>query len=58
MKGLKQTLLGFLRDEGGMETVEYAVAGTLITLGSVAAFISLGDVVDSAIRELSNAIRN
>ena len=40
---MKEKLLLFLHDEDGLTSVEYAVAGALITAAVVAAFVSLGD---------------
>lgn len=46
----------FLRDEEGLTTVEYAIAGTLIGLAVVAAFTQLGNAVGNAINNLENVI--
>ncbi len=46
----------FLRDEEGLTTVEYAIAGTLIGLAVVAAFTQLGNAVGNAINELENVV--
>ncbi len=46
----------FLRDEEGLTTVEYAIAGTLIGLAVVAAFTQLGNAVGNAIDSLENVI--
>lgn len=56
MKDFKQALVAFLRDEEGLETVEYAVAGSLIVAGSVAAFTALGDAVTAELGRLTTAI--
>jgi pilus assembly protein Flp/PilA len=48
MKHMKH-LMAFLRDEDGLTMVEYAVAGTLITLAAVAAFTNLGTAVSNKI---------
>ena len=47
----------FIKDEGGLTIVEYAVAGGLITLAVVAAFITLGGNVGTAINSLECAIQ-
>jgi len=39
----------FLREDHGLTTVEYAVAGALVTTGVVAAFILLSGSVENAI---------
>jgi pilus assembly protein Flp/PilA len=46
----------FLRDEEGLTTVEYAIAGTLIGLAVVAAFTQLGNAVGNAINNLENVV--
>jgi pilus assembly protein Flp/PilA len=42
-------LRAFLRDERGLTMVEYAVAGSLITLAASLAFTNLGTAVSTAI---------
>lgn len=49
---MKNFILSFLREEEGLTTVEYAVAGGLITLAVVAAFQLLGTSVDGVIRTI------
>jgi pilus assembly protein Flp/PilA len=49
MNKLTQKIRHFLRDEEGLTMVEYAVAGSLVTVAAAAAFTSLGDAVASAI---------
>ncbi|GAB3100787.1 Flp family type IVb pilin [Aestuariicella hydrocarbonica] len=56
MTDFKHKIMDFLRDEEGLETVEYAVAGSLIVAGSVAAFTLLGDNVAAAINSLAAVI--
>ncbi len=46
---MKQAILKFLRDEEGLTTVEYAVAGGLIALAVVTAFQQLGVTVGGVI---------
>lgn len=53
---LKQKLLAFLRDEEGLTTVEYAVAGGLISLAVVAAFTALGTNVGTIITQIEAAL--
>ena len=53
---MRKFVAAFLRDEQGLTMVEYAVAGTLITLGAVFAFTLLGDAVALKIGELSLAL--
>ena len=49
-------ILDFLREEEGLTTVEYAVAGSLVALAVVTAFTDLGDAVGTAINDLEQAI--
>ena len=49
-------LVEFLRDEEGLTTVEYAVAGALIVAGLVGAFTDLGDAVQARIEALTGVI--
>jgi pilus assembly protein Flp/PilA len=46
----------FLRDESGLTTVEYAVAGTLITIAVIGAFTALGGSVSGTITILDGAL--
>jgi len=49
MKTLNTMLKAFWQEETGLTMVEYAVAGTLITLGAAAAFTALGTAVTGRI---------
>ena len=49
-------LMEFLRDEEGLTTVEYAVAGALVVAGLITAFTTLGDNVEARITELATTI--
>ncbi len=53
---MKEQLIKFLRDEEGLTTVEYAVAGALITIAVVAAFTDLGAAVAQTIGEITAAV--
>lgn len=46
----------FLKDEEGLTTVEYAVAGTLIALAVVVAFRNLGNTVNNSITEINTQL--
>jgi pilus assembly protein Flp/PilA len=46
----------FIRDEEGLTTVEYAVAGGLIAATVIAAFVLLGGTVNTKIRDIVTAI--
>jgi len=56
MKTIANKLAKFLKDEEGLTTVEYAVAGTLIALAVVVAFGNLGDAVNDSITSITSAI--
>jgi pilus assembly protein Flp/PilA len=56
-QAIKTSLRTFIKDEDGLTIVEYAVAGGLITLGAVAAFITLGGNVSTAITSLGCAVQ-
>jgi len=58
LQTIKTALLRFVKDEDGLTIVEYAVAGGLVTVGVVAAFVLLGGAVDTNIRVLCGAITN
>ena len=46
----------FLRDEEGLTTVEYAIAGTLIGLAVVTAFTQLGTTVGNSINAIEAVV--
>jgi pilus assembly protein Flp/PilA len=52
MKTLKDTLIAFLKEEEGLTTVEYAVAGSLVAAVLVVSFTELGTAVGGAINTL------
>lgn len=56
LQTIKQAVVDFIKDEEGLTIVEYAVAGGLITLGAVAAFVTLGENVDTQITALGEAV--
>ena len=47
-----KTLVNFLKDEKGLETVEWAVIAALIVVGIVAAVTTLGEHVKSTFETL------
>ena len=53
---MKNKIMTFLREEEGLTTVEYAVAGALVAAAVVAAFQALGGQVDTVIDGLRQAI--
>ena len=46
---MKKFILDFLREEEGLTTVEYAVAGALVAAAVVTAFTNLGGAVNNTI---------
>jgi pilus assembly protein Flp/PilA len=53
---MTKALLAFLRDEEGLTTVEYAIAGGLVGAGVIGAFALLGDEVFRVIDAIYQAI--
>ncbi|WP_417529688.1 Flp family type IVb pilin [Marinobacter lipolyticus] len=56
MKNFKEKVVQFIRDEEGLELSEYAVAGSLIVLGAVAAFTLLGGNIATVIDNIADII--
>ena len=56
MKSIAKKLRCFVREEEGLTTVEYAVAGGLIALAVVGAFQALGVTVGGVITGIDTAI--
>ncbi|WEM45629.1 Flp family type IVb pilin (plasmid) [Photobacterium sp. DA100] len=56
MKSFKQFLIDFYRDEEGLTTVEYAVAGALVAAAVVTAFSELGGEVETTISGLKDEL--
>ena len=54
---MKQAVHNFLSDESGLTTVEYAVAGALVSLAVVGAFSALGNEVKLTIGKITTAIK-
>jgi len=53
---MKEIIVNFLRDERGLTTVEYAVAGGLIALAVVGAFTALGGTVGGVINGINGLL--
>ncbi len=53
---MKAKLLAFLREEEGLTTVEYAIAGGLVGAAVIAAFQLLGTNVGNMINWIANQI--
>ena len=56
MKAIANKFVAFLKDEEGLTTVEYAVAGTLIALVVVFAFTRLGTEVSLSVNAISSVL--
>jgi pilus assembly protein Flp/PilA len=56
LAAIKASIMKFVRDEEGLTIVEYAVAGGLVTVGVVAAFVTLGGNVNTEITCLHQAV--
>jgi pilus assembly protein Flp/PilA len=53
---MKQEILKFIRNEEGLTTVEYAIAGGLIGATVIGAFGLLGDEVEGVITSIKDAL--
>ena len=53
---MKQKIMNFLRDEKGLTTVEYAVAGALVAAAVVVAFQTLGVSVGNVISNMATLV--
>lgn len=56
MKSILTKVYRFIHDEEGLELSEYAVAGSLIVIGTIAAFTLLGDNIEAVITSIANLI--
>jgi len=54
---VKQKLFAFLREEEGLTTVEYAIAGGLVGAAVIGAFILLGDEVNNVINRIVECLK-
>lgn len=52
LQAIKSSVMKFIKDEEGLTMVEYAVAGSLITLAAAAAFTNLGTAITDAINDM------
>jgi pilus assembly protein Flp/PilA len=50
---VKDKVLGFLREEEGLTTVEYAIAGGLVGAAVIVAFVALGGNVNRIIGNIN-----
>jgi pilus assembly protein Flp/PilA len=53
-----KTLMRFVRDERGLETVEYAIIAGLIVVGTITTIIAIGGWVSTKFNALNTALGN
>ncbi|MGF1682443.1 Flp family type IVb pilin [Photobacterium minamisatsumaniensis] len=58
MNNLKSFIVEFCKEEDGLSAVEYAIAGSLIAAGVVAAFTGLGGAIETAVGEIKTAVES
>lgn len=56
MKGILARARAFVRDEEGLTTVEYAIAGGLVGAAVIVAFTNLGDAVGTVITYITDQL--
>jgi pilus assembly protein Flp/PilA len=56
MSKLQKKLYALWREEEGLTTVEYAIAGGLVGLAVVGAFVLLGEEVGNVITEIKDCL--
>jgi pilus assembly protein Flp/PilA len=55
---MKEVVMKFLRDQEGLTTVEYAIAGGLVGAAVVLAFVDLGTAVENVITFITGELNN
>jgi pilus assembly protein Flp/PilA len=58
MSQIKNKLYALLREEEGLTTVEYAIAGSLVGLAVVLAFTNLGTAVGDVIEDITTCLNS
>ena len=53
---MKEKIMKFLRDEEGLTTVEYAVAGALVAVAVITTFTNLGTEVGETIDGITGVL--
>ena len=53
---IRNALVALWREEEGLTTVEYAIAGGLVSLAVIAAFTALGGKVSAIIQAISDLL--
>ena len=54
---MKTKLMAFVKEEEGLTTVEYAIAGGLVGAGAILAFSNLGQEVARVINDIFGALQ-
>jgi pilus assembly protein Flp/PilA len=54
---VERKIIEFFREEEGLTTVEYAIAGGLVGAAVIAAFIALGDKVGEVIEYITGKLQ-
>ncbi len=54
---MKKLLRKFMRDEKGLETVEYAIIAGLIVVGTIAVIASIGGWVNTKFTQLDGGLQ-
>ena len=55
---MKEAIISFFKEEDGLTTVEYAVAGALVAAAVVTAFTNLGGAIGGVTQGLADTITN
>lgn len=55
---MKKAVIQFLKEQEGLTTVEYAIAGGLVGAAVVLAFVDLGTAVENVITFITGEINN
>jgi len=55
---MKKAVMKFLKEQEGLTTVEYAIAGGLVGAAVVLAFVDLGDAVNGVITFITGELDN
>ena len=58
MKTIMKRMVAFWKDEDGLTTVEYAIAGSLVGLAVITAFTNLGQEVGAVISNITTVLTN
>jgi Flp pilus assembly pilin Flp len=56
MKTMLGIIKDFLKDERGLETVEYVLIAVLVVIAAIIAYRNLGTSVSGKVNEISNSV--